>query len=167
MAKMEDYGIYFIYHGEWSDPEVKFEKSDYQTVLFNYWDVAECTDYEKLCESTDDADLQELAAQLSNLTPSEYVRPRIDYEWEISNGNVYDSYDDADYYKDARLSQRDDFVLHTAGQALRQAMFAIDDVNETSCDIQIYRNVGGKSTLVANYSLQGSTLKDCTSYVKS
>lgn len=166
MASLQDYGIRFISHGAWSDPEIEWKKSKFQTVLFNYWDVAECTEYDNLCKSEDDADLQELVSQLWELTPSEYKRPLIDYEWELSGGNVYDSYDDSDYYKDARLSPKDDFVLHTAGQALRQALQAIEDVNETSCDIRIYRNEGGKCSLVANYSFQGSTLKDCMYYGK-
>lgn len=167
MASLKDYGIRFISHGAWSDPEIEWKKSNFQTLLFNYWDVAECTDYESLCESTDERDLKLLVAQLYELTPREYARPLIDYEWEISDGKVYDFYDDADYYKDARLSRKDDYVLHTTGQALRQAMFAIDDVSETSCMIKIFRNeFGGARTLVASYSLQGSTLKDCMNYKK-
>lgn len=165
MASLQDYGIRFISHGAWSDPEIEWRKSKFQTLLFNYWDIAECTDYETL-DHTNDIDLQELVSQLLELTPSEYKRPLIDYEWELSGGNVYDSYDDSDYYKDARLSPKDDFVLHNAGQALRQALQAIEDVNETSCDIRIYRNEGGKCSLVANYSFQGSTLKDCMYYGK-
>lgn len=167
MASLQDYGIRFISHGAWSDPEIEWKKSDFQTLLFNYWDVAECTDYEKLCNSTDDADLQELTAQLCILTPSEYACPRNYYEWEVSDGNVYDLYDYYDYCKDARLSTKDDIVLHTAGQALRQALLAMDDVNEKSCDIQIFRCKGKKRTLVANYSYQGSTLKDCMWYGKN
>lgn len=160
MASLQDYGIRFISHGEWSDPEIEWKKSDFQTLLFNYWDVAECTDYESLCESTEDSDLQELVAQLWELTPDYYARPRIDYEWEV------DGYDDCDYYKDARLSAREDFVLHTTSQALQQALFYIESEDIKSADIQIFRNVRGKRTLVANYSFQGSTLKDCMYYGK-
>ena len=154
MATLKDYGIRFISHGAWSDPEIEWKKSDFQTVLFNYWDVAECTEYEKLCESTDDADLRELTAQLWELTPSGYARPKIDYEWEV------DDYDDYKYYKDARLSWREDFVLHNTSEALRQAFEYIESENLVNCDIRIFRQNNGKRTLVANYALRGSTLKD-------
>jgi hypothetical protein len=166
MANLNDYGIYFIYHGEWSDPEIKWEKSDFQTLLFNYWDVAECTDYESL-DLTDDIDLQTLVAQLWELHPQSYGRPRIDYEWEVSSDELYDFYDDSDYYKDYKLSDKEDFVLHTASQALRQALKFLDDENCANADIQVFKNVSGRRTLVANYSLQGSTLKDCMFYGKN
>ena len=158
MAKMEDYGISFINHGSWSDPEIRWRKSDYQTYLFNYWDVAECTEYEELCESEDDADLQELVAQLSELTPSSYERPRIDYEWVVDCGRY--EYDDADYYKDYKLSPKKDVFLHNAGQALKQALSYLYDYRIGKAEIQIFRNVGGKMHLVALYDFQGSTLKD-------
>jgi len=154
MASLQDYGIRFISHGAWSDPEIEWKKSKFQTVLFNYWDVAECTDYEKLCESTEDADLRELVSQLWGLTPSFYKRPQIDYEWEV------DGYDDCDYFKGARLSTRKDFVLHTAGQALRQAFEYIESEDLRNAEIRIFRNEHGNCHLVANYRLQGSTLKD-------
>lgn len=156
MAKLEDYGIRFISHGCWSDPEIEWKKSDYQTLLFNYWDVAECTDYETLCDSEDDADLQLLVAQLWELTPNEFSRPLIDYEWEV-NGD----YDDGDYYKEYKLSPKKDFVLHNTSQALRQAISYLDDSRIGNADIQIFRNVCGVRSLVANYHFEGSTLKDC------
>ena len=153
MATLKDFGIRFISHGEWSDPEIEWEKSDFQTLLFNYWDVAECTDYETL-DHTDENDLRELVAQLWELTPSEFARPKIDYEWEV------DGYFDSDYYKDNKMPPKNDFVLHNTGQALRQALQYIWDNNLKDVNIQIYKNVGGKCSLVAWYDLQGSTLKD-------
>lgn len=160
MATLKDYGIRFISHGEWSDPEIEWKKSDFQTLLFNYWDVAECTEYEKLRGSSDDADLQEIVAQLWELTPDGYARPKIDYEWEIRDGNIYEFYDDSVYYEDARLSWRDDFVLHNTSQALRQALEAADAVDEKNCEIRIYRRENGKHSLAAIYALRGSVLKD-------
>ena len=165
MATLQDYGIRNIWHGEWSDPEIEWKKSDFQTVLFNYWDVAECTDYESI-DLQSDADLQLLVAQLWELTPDSYTRPKIDYEWEISSDELYDSYDDADYYKDYKLSPKEDFILHTTSQALRQALNFLDDENCVDAEIRIFRNVRGRQTLVANYILQGSTLKDIMSYKK-
>lgn len=155
MAKLADYGIRFISHGSWSDPEIEWKKSDFQTLLFNYWDVAECTDYEELCGSENEWDLKEIVAQLWVLTPSEFARPRIDYEWEV-NGE----YDDGDYYKEYKLSPKEDFVLHNTSQALRQALSYLDDSRIGKADIQIFRNTHGYRTLVANYHFEGSTLKD-------
>lgn len=166
MASLQDYGIRFISHGAWSDPEIEWKKSKFQTLLFNYWDVAECTDYESLCESTEDCDLQELVQQLYELTPSGYARPHVDYEWEVSHGSFYSNYDDADYYKEYGLSDKEDFVLHNTSQALKQALQYLEDHNDFSADIQIFRRENGKRTLVANYSLQCSTLKDCMYYGK-
>ena len=160
MAKLEDYGIRIINHGEWSDPEVEWKKYDFQTVLFNYWDVAECTDFETL-DLNDEIDLRELVSQLWELTPSEFSTPQIHYEWEVGS-----SYDDYDYYKDEKLSPKKDFVLHTASQALRQAMKYCDDNGIVNTDIQIFRRAFGIKSLEYDYSLQGSTLKDCTSYKK-
>lgn len=154
MATLKDYGIRFISHGQWSDPEIEWKKSDYQTYLFNYWDVAECTEYEKLCDSTDDADLRELVSQLWEIQPSGFARPKIDYEWEV------DDFDDSDYYKRYIGSDRDDFVLHNTSQAFRQAFSYIHDKNLVNCDIRIFRREGGKHRCVANYALRGSTLKD-------
>jgi len=165
MATLQDYGIRFISHGNWSDPEIEWEKSLHQKVLFNYWDVAECTDYETL-DHTDDIDLQELVAQLWALTPSGYARPRIDYEWEVSNGSFYENYDDADYYEEYKLSDKEDFVLHSTGQALKQALQYLEDHNDHDACIQIFRCDGGNRKLVANYTLQGSTLKDVMCYKK-
>lgn len=153
MASLQDYGIRFISHGAWSDPEIEWRKSKFQTVLFNYWDVSECTDYETL-DHTNDIDLQELVSQLWVLTPSFYKRPQIDYEWEV------DDYDDYDYFKDAKLSTREDFVLHTTSQALRQAFEYIESEDLRNAEIRIFRNEHGNCHLVANYLLQGSTLKD-------
>lgn len=166
MASLQDYGIRFISHGEWSDPEIEWKKSKFQTLLFNYWDVAECTEYDNLCESEDDNDLQELVSQLWELTPSGYNRPQVDYEWEVSHGSFYSNYDDADYYKEYGLSDKEDFVLHNTSQALKQALQYLEDHNDLCADIQIFRRKGGKRTLVANYSYQGSTLKDCMYYGK-
>lgn len=159
MASLQDYGIRFIYHGEWNDPEIEWKKSKFQTLLFNYWDVAECTDYETL-DRTDDNDLKELVSQLWELTPSEYECPQIDYEWEVSG------YDDCDYFRDARLSRREDYVLHNTSQALQQALEYIESEDIRNADIQIFRRDGHKRSLVANYSYQGSTLKDCMYYGK-
>lgn len=159
MAKLQDYGIRFISHGAWGDPEIEWRKSDYQTYLFNYWDVAECTEYENLCNSDDDADLQELVSQLWELKPREFVRPFIDYEWSVDIGNYY-TYDDSDYYKEYKLSPKEDFVLHNTSQALNQALSYIDDHDVKNAYISIYRRENGKYDLVANYRLQGSTLKD-------
>ena len=160
MANLQDYGIRFISNGAWSDPEIEWEKSDFQTLLFNYCDVAGCTDYERLCNSGNDADLRELVSQLSELTPSGYYIPRIDYEWEVND------YDDSDYYHDYGLSCKMDFVLHNASQALKQALSYINDSRIKNADIQIFRNADGERSLVANYSLQGSTLKDYMYYGK-
>ena len=159
MASLKDYGIRFIWHGAWSDPEIEWKKSKYQTLVFNYWDVSECTDYETL-DRTDDNDLQELVAQLWDLTPQRYARPQIDYEWEVSHGGFYPDFDDNDYYAEHHLSEEEDFVLHNASQALRQALRHLDEHNDRNADIKIFRNECGKKTLVANYSYQGSTLKD-------
>lgn len=167
MASLKDYGIRFISHGAWSDPEIEWKKSKFQTVLFNYWDVSEGTDYESLCESTEDSDLQELVQQLYDLTPSGYNRPHIDYEWEVSNIIIYESYDDADYYQEYGLSQKEDFVIHNTSQALRQALKFLEDHNELSAEIQIFRRKGVRRKLVASYSYQGSTLKDCMDYRKN
>lgn len=164
MASLQDYGIRFISHGAWSDPEIEWKKSDFQTLLFNYWDVAECTEYETL-DKTNDDDLFELVCQLSELTPSEYVRPKIDYEWEV-RGSVYGCYDDSNFYGDYGLSPKEDFVLHNTSQALREALTYAKDVDERNADIYIYRNEHGTRTLVAAYRLQGSTLKDEMSYKK-
>lgn len=164
MAKLQDYGIRFISHGEWSDPEIEWRKSNYQTYLFNYWDVAECTEYEKLCNSEDDADLQELVSQLWELKPSGFVRPLIDYEWTVDKGD-FDTYDDSDYYKEYKLFTKEDFVLHNTSQALKQALSHIDDYDVKNAYISIYRRENGKHDLVANYRLQGSTLKDLLHWV--
>lgn len=153
MASLQDYGIRFISHGAWSDPEIEWRKSKFQTFLFNYWDVAECTDYETL-DHTNDIDLQELVSQLWELTPSGYKRPQIDYEWDV------DGYDDYDYFKHAKLSRREDYVLHTTSQALRQAFEYIESEDLRNAEIRIFRNEHGYRHLVANYLLQGSTLKD-------
>lgn len=166
MASLQDYGIRFISHGEWSDPEIEWKKSDFQTLLFNYWDVAECTEYETL-DLTDDNDLKELVSQLWGLTPSRYKRPRIDYEWEVSHGSCRYNYDDADFYKEYKLSDKEDFVLHNTSQALRQALQYLEDHKDFCADIQIFRHEAGKRTLVANYSYQGSTLKDYMYYGKN
>lgn len=160
IASLQDYGIRFISHGGWSDPEIEWKKSKFQTLLFNYWDVAECTEYDNLCKSEDDADLQELVAQLWELTPSGYECPQVDYEWEVFG------YDDCDYFKDAKISKREDFVLHNTSQALRQAFEYIESEDLRNTDIQIFRREGGKRTLVANYFYQGSTLKDYMHYGK-
>lgn len=161
MATLQDYGIRLISHGAWSDPEIEWKKSKFQTLLFNYWDVVECTDYEELCNSTNDADLQLIVSQLYDLEPCEYACPHTYYEWEVSNGDIYEPFDDDDYRKDARLSRKDDIVLHTTSQALRQALIAMEDVNVNSGYIRIFRCEGRKRTMAAYYFLQGSTLKDC------
>lgn len=166
MASLQDYGIRVISHGEWSDPEVEWEKSKFQTLLFNYWDVAGCTEYDNLCESEDDADLQELVSQLWELTPSGYNRPQVYYGWEVSHERFYSIYDNSDYYEDYGLSDKEDFVLHNTSQALKQALQYLEDNNYLNADIQIFRRDGGERTLVANYSYQGSTLKDCMCYGK-
>ena len=160
MAKLEDYGIRIINHGEWSDPEVKWKKSDYQTLLFNYWDCVEIFDGDDYDFSNED-DLELFAQNLYDLTPSEYDCPDIYYEWLVGS-----SYDDCDYYKDEKLSPKEDFVLHTASQALRQALKYCDENGIMDTDIQIYRRAFGVKTLEYDYSLQGSTLKDHTSYKK-
>ena len=159
MAKLQDYGIRFISHGTWSDPEIEWRKSDYQTYLFNYWDVAECTEYENLCNSEEDADLQELVSQLWELEPNEFARPLIDYEWKVDEGG-FDTYDDSDYYKEYKLSPKEDFVLHNTSQALRQALSYIDDHDVKNANISIYRRNNGRYETVAFYALRGSTLKD-------
>lgn len=166
MASLQDYGIRFISHGEWSDAEIEWKKSDYQTLLFNYCDVAECTDYESL-DLTDDIDLRELVYQLWELTPSGYKRPRIDYEWEVCVPleDTYDTYDDSDYYKEYKLSYQEDFVLHYTSQALNQALKYLDDHNVRNARIRIYRHVTCREMkLVADYSYQGNTLKDTMLY---
>lgn len=160
MANLHDYGIRLIDHGAWSDPEIEWRKSDYQTLLFNYWDVLECTDYDSLCESTEDSDLQELVSQLWGLIPSGYARPKIDYEWEVPDVGWPSSYDDSDYFREYKLSDKEDFVLHNTSQALRQALHFLDDDGIKSAEIRIFRRERDKRTLVANYLLQGSTLKD-------
>ena len=158
MAKLNDYGIRFISHGCWSDPEVEFVKSDYQTVLFNYWDVAECTDYDKVCNSEDDADLIDLVWQLKDLTPSEFSRPKIGYEWVVDNGKY--EFDDTNYFNEHELSVKEDYILHNTSQALNQALSHLYDTFTGKAEIQIYRNDHGCRTLVALYDFQGSTLKD-------
>lgn len=160
MANLADYGIRVIDHGCWSDPEVEWKKSDFQTVLFNYWDVAECTDFETL-DLNDEIDLRELVSQLWALTPNGFTTPHIHYEWEVGS-----DYDDYDYYRDEKLSPKEDFVLHTASQALRQALKYCDENGIVNTDIQIFRRAFGIKSLEYDYSLQGSTLKDCTSYKK-
>jgi len=159
MAKLEDYGIRIINHGEWSDPEVEWKKSDFQTLLFNYWDVAEYGDLDSL-DLTNENDIKELRQWLWELTPWGYSRPMIDYEWEV------DGYDDCDYYKDEKLSWKDDFVLHNSSQALRQALKYIDDNGIMNADIQIFKRTKSKRELVANYSLQGSSLRNFMCYQK-
>lgn len=155
MAKMNDYGIRFISHGCWSDPEIEWKKSDYQKLLFNYWDVEECTEYGNLCDSEDDNDLRELVSQISELAPSEYACPDIYYEWCVDG-----EYDDSDYFKDFGLTLKEDYVLHNTSQALRQALAYIEHENMGTAEIRIYRSEHGKCTTVADYRLQGATLKD-------
>ena len=159
MAKLQDYGIRLISYGAWGDPEIEWKKSNYQAYLFNYWDVVECTEYKSLCNSEDDADLQELVSQLWELKPSEFVRPLIDYEWRVDIGDCY-TYDDSDYYKEYKLSPKEDFILHNTSQALNQALSYLYDTCTGKAKIKIYRNTNGLRTLVAFYDFQGSTLKD-------
>lgn len=168
MAKLEDYGIRIINHGEWSDPEVKWKKSDYQTLLFNYWDCVECFENDKY-DFSNDEDLELFAQNLWELTPSEYDCPSIYYEWEVSwhdeDFNYY-SYDDCDFYKDNKTTPKKDFVLHNSSQALAQALTYLDDNGLRNAEIVIYRHDYCGREVVANYSLQGSTLKNHTSYKK-
>lgn len=159
MASLKDYGIRFISHGAWSDAEIEWKKSKFQTVLFNYWDVAECTEYESLNHEDDD-DLKLLVAQLYDLTPSGYKRPKIDYEWEVTNCKDFGCYYDGDYFNDHKLSEKGDFILHNTSQAFRQALDFLDESGQRDADIRIFKDDNGKKILVANYHLQGSTLKD-------
>lgn len=157
MATLKDFGLRFIDHGMWSDAEIEWEKSNYQKLLFNYNDVAECTDYESM-DLTDENDLHELISQISELTPSGYSNPKIYYEWRVDTGG-YDFYDDVDFYKGYGHTWEKDFVLHNTSQALKQALYYLEDNNFFDADIQIFRCEEGKSVMVANYTLQGSTLK--------
>lgn len=166
MASLQDYGIRFISHGEWSDPEIEWKKSKFQTLLFNYWDVAECTDYDTLCDSTKKEDLEELCNQLWDLEPEEYVYPNTYYEWVINGENIHDLYDNNDYLKEVG-QKNNDFISHTTGQALRQALSQVEDLYERSCTILIFRREGHEQTLVAKYRLEGSVLKDIMSYKKN
>lgn len=163
MAKLEDYNLRIINHGSWSDPEVKWKKSDYQTLLFNYWDCVECFESEDY-DFSNEEDLETFAAWICDLTPSEYDCPDIYYEWRIDSDELYDFYDDADYYKDYKLSPKKDFVLHNTSQALKQALSYLDDNGIMNAEIEIFRHGYCGRTLEAHYSLQGSTLKDCMDY---
>ena len=163
MAKLEDYNLRIINHGSWSDPEVKWYKSPYQTLLFNYWDCAECFEDENYDFSNDD-DLEIFADWISQLTPSEYDCPDIYYEWRVDAKGSYDFYDDGDYYKEYKLSPKEDFVLHNSCQALRQALSYLDDCSIRNANIEIFRHDYFGRELVAEYSLQGSTLKDLMDY---
>lgn len=163
MAKLEDYGIRVIDHGQWSDPEIEWKKSAFQTLLFNYWDCVECFEGENYDLSREE-DISLLADSLWELRPSDYGRPAIDYEWSVWTDDE-SWYDDSDYYKDHTPKRGEDWVLHTAGQALRLALSYISEENLRNCEVFIYRN-GGKRQVVAQYILQGSTLRDVMSYKK-
>lgn len=163
MKKLEDYNLRIINHGEWSDPEVRWFKSDFQTLVFNYWDCVECFEDENY-DLSNEADLETFADWISQLTPSEYDCPEIHYEWRVDKGDDYDFYDDGDYYKDYKLSPKEDFVLHNTSQALCQALSYLDDCGAKNAKIEIFRNYYCGRDLVAEYSLQGSTLKDCFDY---
>lgn len=171
MAKLEDYGIRVINHGQWGDPEMEWKKSNFQTLLFNYWDCIECFENEDYDLSREE-DISLLTDYLHELRPNDYARPEIDYEWSVWTGardvfNDASLYDDSDYYKDHTNQKRGaDWVLHTAGQALRQALEYVWEDYISNCEISVYRNDGKNSTLVALYILQGSTLRNVMSYKK-
>lgn len=170
MKKLQDYGVRIISHGMWSDPEVEWKKSKYQKLIFNYWDCVECFDSDDYDLSNED-DIETVVENLRELTPSEYHFPEIYYEWTVwtdSGNGLYDDYlfDDADYYKKYKLSPKEDTILHTAGQALRQALAYISDNNIGDAEIEIRRRDNGNSVIVARYLLQGSTLKDTMNYKK-
>lgn len=168
MAKLEDYGIRIIDHGCWSDPEVEWKKSDYQTLLFNFWDCVECFENDDYDFSNED-DLEELFSYLHIMTPSEYDCPNIYYEWEVcweGNYRVY-SFDDSNFFEDYKLSKKEDYVLHNSSQALKQALQYCEDNGFKKASIEIFRHTswGGRKREYL-YSLNGSTLKDETSYKK-
>ena len=164
MAKLEDYGLRIINHGSWSDPEVEWKKSNYQTLLFNYWDCVECFETDDF-DFENESDLQDFADWIQELTPSEYSCPDIYYEWQIDEDR-YGLYDDCDFYKDNGLSPKEDYVLHNTSQALKQALQHLDDNGINKATIEIYRHDYFGRELVAEYSYQGSTLKDVTDYKK-
>lgn len=163
MAKLEDYGIRIINHGSWSDPEVRWEKSSHQTLLFNYWDCVDCFEDENY-DFDNEEDLELFAQNLWNLTPIEYEYPDIFYEWIFTSAKKYWSYDEADYNEEYNNSKKEDFVPHTTSQALNQALTFLDNEGIRSGEIEIYYRTPLGRTLVAKYSLQGSTLKDCMDY---
>lgn len=170
MAKLEDYGIRIINHGEWSDPEVEWKKTKHQTLLFNYWDCVECFENDDYDFSKDE-DVETFAENLWNLTPSEYAYPEDCYVWSVwtdSGDGLYDEslFDDSDYFKDRKLSVKDDFVLHTAGMALRQALRYVFDSEIRNCEISVKHYTGKEYHTVSSYRVQGSTLKDIMNYSK-
>ena len=170
MAKLEDYGIRIINHGEWSDPEVEWKKSKHQTLLFNYWDCIECFESEDF-DLTKEEDISTLEDSLYNLTPSEYAYPEDCYVWSVwtdSGDGFYDEtlFDDSDYFKDRKLSAKEDFVLHTAGMALRQALTYVFEDEIKNCEITVKHWNGKNYERVAHYLVQGSTLRNVMNYSK-
>lgn len=167
MAKLEDYGIRIIDHGCWSDPEVEWKKSDYQTLLFNYWDCVDCFENDDY-DFENDEDLELFAQNLYDLTPSEYDCPAIYYEWTILNLNrgSYYYYDDCDFFSDNNISKKEDYVLHNSSQALYQAFKCIDENGFMKAEIEIFRHSYLGKEKVAEYSVNGSILKDTKSYKK-
>lgn len=170
MKKLQDYGVRIISHGMWSDPEVEWKKSKYQKLIFNYWDCVECFEDDDYDLSNED-DIETFVENLHELTPSEYHFSEIYYEWTVwtdSGNGLYDDYlfDDADYYKKYKLSPKEDTILHTAGQALRQALSYIFDSGIRNAEISVRRRDNGSDKLVAQYILQGTNLKDLTIYTK-
>ena len=164
MVNIKDLGLRVINHGMWSDPEIEWVKSDFQTLLFNYWDVAEICDFDNI-NLTDDADLKNVVAQLGELTPDEYRLPKIYYEWSVYEGNR-NHYSDYDYFNDLGMTPKEDYILHTKGQALKQALQYLYDNNIPNADIVISRSDNSLVTNVGNYVFRGFALKDMTNYKK-
>lgn len=162
MKKLQDYGVRIISHGMWSDPEVEWKKSKYQKLIFNYWDCVECFEGDDYDLSNED-DIETFVENLHELTPSEYHFSDVYYEWHVwlDEGTYFD---DVDYYEKYKLSKKEDTILHTAGQALRQALAYISDNNIGNTEITVYRRDNGKVTKSCHYVLQGSTLQDIMNY---
>ena len=170
MEKLADYGIRIINHGEWSDPEVQWKKSRFQTLLFNYWDCVDCFENDDY-DFDNEEDCELFYQNLFELTPSEYDYPQVSYEWTVwtdSGDGFYDEtlFDDADYYKVYKLSPKKDFVLHTAGQALKQALSYVFDCGMKNVEISVFRRDDRQRERVAHYIMQGSTLRNQMNYTK-
>lgn len=130
-----------ISHGEWSDPEVEWEKSHYQKPLYNYWDATEGLD--------DDFTTDDLKNNLYDLTPSDQATPDVYYDW---------SFEDSKYHHE----DTSDGTFMTKGMCLKDALETLgSDTGELT--IELTKN-GQHFPVYKVLIKNGSIMKDLTNY---